>query len=52
MLRQTHEEQLTRQSLILRYIGSRFRIKLGRPSWYSDTHVANFLLKYVTSSCC
>ncbi|KAK2177567.1 hypothetical protein NP493_591g01025 [Ridgeia piscesae] len=46
MLRQTHEEQLTRQSLILRYIGSRFRIKLGRPSWYSDTHVANFLLKH------
>ena len=46
MLRQAQQEKLSTQKAVLQYIGERFRVKLGRPAWYTDTQVALFLLRW------
>lgn len=45
MLRQAQEEKLSKQKVILKYIGEKFRLKVHLPEWYSDTQVAEFLFK-------
>ena len=45
MLRQALSEDLTSQSSVLQYIGSKFRIKLPLPEWYSDEEVGQFLIR-------
>ncbi len=46
MLRQLQEENLFTKSDVLNYIGSRFRVKLGLPEWYTDSECAQYLFKY------
>ena len=43
MLRLAQEEGLTKQKVILKYIGERFRVKVQVPEWYTDEQVATFL---------
>ena len=43
MMRQLHKEDIYTRADVLTYIGSRFRIKLNLPEWYSDHECANFL---------
>ncbi|XP_071158237.1 DNA-directed RNA polymerase I subunit RPA2-like isoform X2 [Mytilus edulis] len=45
MLRQALTEDLTTQTKVLQYIGSKFRIKLPLPEWYSDEEVGQFLIR-------
>lgn len=42
-MRQLQQEEIYTKSDVLTYIGSRFRVKLGLPDWYSDHECANFL---------
>lgn len=46
MLRQLQEEDIVTRNDALNYIGSRFRIKLNLPDWYSDVECAQHLFKY------
>jgi DNA-directed RNA polymerase I subunit RPA2 len=46
MLRQLHEEKLFTRDQVLSYIGSRFRVKLLLPEWYTDIDCAQYLIKY------
>ncbi len=46
MLRQLQEENLFTKADVLHYIGSRFRVKLGLPDWYTDSECAQHLFKY------
>jgi DNA-directed RNA polymerase I subunit RPA2 len=46
MLRQLQEEEIFTRNDVLNYIGSRFRIKLMLPDWYTDIECANHLFKY------
>ena len=46
MLRQLQEENLLTRNDVLTYVGSRFRVKLMLPEWYSDIECANYLLRY------
>ncbi len=46
MLRQLQDENLLTRDDVLTYIGSRFRIKLMLPDWYTDIECANYLFKY------
>ncbi len=46
MLRQLQEENLFTKNDVLNYIGSRFRVKLSLPEWYTDNECAQFLFKY------
>ena len=46
MLRQLQDENIFTRNDVLNYIGSRFRIKLQLPEWYSDIDCANYLFKY------
>ena len=46
MLRQLQDETIFTRNDVLNYIGSRFRIKLQLPEWYSDIDCANYLFKY------
>nr|XP_002131003.1 DNA-directed RNA polymerase I subunit RPA2-like [Ciona intestinalis]XP_018667297.1 DNA-directed RNA polymerase I subunit RPA2-like [Ciona intestinalis] len=46
MLRQAQAYNLFEQKDFLRYLGEKFRIKLNRASWYSDTDIAHFMLKH------
>ena len=45
-MRQLHEEELHTKNDVLNYIGSRFRVKLNLPDWYTDVECAQFLFKY------
>ncbi|XP_076361964.1 RNA polymerase I subunit Rpl135 isoform X3 [Tachypleus tridentatus] len=45
MLRLVQNEGLYSHIQIKKYIGERFRIKVGLPSWYPDERVTDFLLK-------
>ncbi len=45
MLRQTQDKNLLSQKAILKYIGERFAVKLGLPSWYTPEQNAMFLFK-------
>ena len=47
MLRQALTEDVTSQSKVLQYIGSKFRVKLSLPEWYSDEEVGQFLIRYL-----
>ena len=47
MLRQAQAENLSKQSVILKYIGEKFRLKIMLPEWYTDKQIAEFLLRYV-----
>jgi DNA-directed RNA polymerase I subunit RPA2 len=46
MLRQLQDEDIFTRNDVLNYIGSRFRIKLQLPEWYTDIDCANYLFKY------
>ena len=46
MLRQLQQENILTKNDVLNYIGSRFRVKLMLPEWYTDIECANYLLKY------
>lgn len=46
MLRQLQKEQIFNKIDVLNYIGSRFRVKLMLPEWYTDIECANYLFKY------
>ena len=46
MLRQMQEEDIFTRTDVLNYIGSRFRVKLNLPDWYTDIECANHLFKY------
>jgi DNA-directed RNA polymerase I subunit RPA2 len=46
MLRQLQEENILTRNDVLSYIGSRFRVKLMLPEWYTDIECANYLFKY------
>lgn len=46
MLRQLQDANLYTKNDVLNYIGSRFRIKLNLPEWYTDTECAQYLFKY------
>jgi DNA-directed RNA polymerase I subunit RPA2 len=46
MLRQLQDADIYTKDDVLNYIGSRFRIKLGLPEWYTDTECAQHLFKY------
>ncbi|XP_072029490.1 LOW QUALITY PROTEIN: DNA-directed RNA polymerase I subunit RPA2-like [Amphiura filiformis] len=46
MLRQTQDKNLVSQKAILQYIGERFAVKLGLPSWYTPEENAQFLFKH------
>ncbi len=46
MLRQLQEADIFTRSDVLNYIGSRFRVKLMLPDWYTDIECANYLFKY------
>ena len=46
MLRQLHEESILTRSDVLNYIGSRFRVKLMLPDWYTNVECANYLFKH------
>ncbi len=46
MLRQMQEENIFTRTDVLNYIGSRFRIKLQLPDWYTDVECANYLFKH------
>lgn len=46
MLRELSEKDLFTQSDVLKMIGSKFRVKMTElPPWYTDTQVADYLLK-------
>ncbi|KAL4221906.1 DNA-directed RNA polymerase I subunit RPA2 [Mactra antiquata] len=45
MLRETLNEDLLTMTSVLKYLGSRFRVRLGLPDWKTDIEVAEFLLK-------
>jgi DNA-directed RNA polymerase I subunit RPA2 len=46
MLRQLQTEKIFTRNDVLAYIGSRFRVKLNLPDWYTDIECANYLIKY------
>ncbi len=46
MLRQLQEENIFTRNDVLSYIGSRFRVKLMLPEWYTDIECAKHLFKY------
>jgi len=46
MLRQAQSYQLHSQKDVLKYLGDKFRIKLNREDWYSESDIARFLLKH------
>lgn len=43
MMRQLQEENILTRNDVLTYIGSRFRVKLMLPEWYTDLECANYL---------
>jgi DNA-directed RNA polymerase I subunit RPA2 len=45
-LQDNKDEVLLTQNDILKYIGSRFRVKLQLPEWYTDIECAQYLFKY------
>ena len=45
MLRQVHDEGLSKRTQILKFIGERFRVKVQLPEWYLDARVAEHLIE-------
>ena len=46
MLRQLQSEKIFSRNDVLNYIGSRFRVKLMLPEWYTHVECAEFLFKH------
>ncbi|XP_074659731.1 DNA-directed RNA polymerase I subunit RPA2-like [Tubulanus polymorphus] len=45
MLRQAQSEGVTKQHLLQKFIGERFRVRLRQPEWHSDVQICQFLLR-------